>query len=129
MFESIGPGFNGLLGNASLQALLGQYGQSPYQGLTALSGGVNRFGPSTPPQVQMPGNLASIFSSAGPFMQQALALAGQTRPPYGPVPGPGVSPPPPVHIAPPAPGGFQISPIELQRQWLSALTGSPNRTR
>ena len=114
---------------------------SQYQNpVSALSGGVNRYGPATPPPIQQPGNLQQILSGAGPYMQQALALAGQ-RPqgPRGPMPGPNQPPPPPAHIAPPGlppgfqgmfPGGppnFQISPIELQQQWIQAIGGGiPN---
>lgn len=72
----------------------------------------------------MPENLGSLYANSGPMMQQALGLAGLQQPVSGPPPQPGQNPPPPVHIAPPYnQGGFQISPVELQRQILMALGG------
>ena len=85
-----------------------------------------RGAPAVAPPIPQPGNLSNIYAQAGPFMQQALGLAGQSRPVSGPPPQPGMpwSPPSPAHIAPRQPGQFQISPIELMnRKWLSALNG------
>ena len=95
MLQALGAG--GMMPQINLPQLLPQLLQG-YQG--GMRGAPAQTAPI--PQAQ---NLSSIRQNAGPYMQQALRLAGQG--------------PSSVHVAPPS-----TNPLMGLQQWLSALKGS-----
>lgn len=110
------PNINALI----YQALMGQQSQGTFNPQSLLTGlSAFRGAPAQSAPIPQPGNLSSIFAGAGPYMQQALALAGQQRPVHAPPPQQGSTwnPPPGVHVAPPYTNPY------MGEQWLGALSG------
>jgi len=116
-----------------VQSWLNQLGIGNQGGQAAQTGGVNRFGPSTPPRIQMPQNQQAY--APGSFMNQAMQLSGVPMPlpmngtnlpnnvPDNPPPFPGNGTTIPSNTPanpPPFPGnGTIVDPA----QWAQALQG------